>query len=485
MATGQSSTLAERLDAIEEFDREPVSEGRLQGPSNFVGLYASEHVAGTEFVIGPLFVAHGVTASDLFGGLLVGNLLAVLSWAFVCAPIATRTRLNLYWKLRQITGPGLLFAYNIVNALMFCFLAGAMISVAATAVGLPIGMPMPELTDVYPTSLSWVLVVFFVGSVVTVLAILGFEKIAAFGKVASPWMFLIFVAAAVAVLPRLGMESMGDFWSVANERIWTGVPLEGQSKFTFWHVTFFAWFANLAMHLGMADMTILRYARKWQYGFLSAFGMYLGHFVAWIASGILTAAALGDVAPGPIAYLGAGLAGAVAVVIAGWTTANPTIYRAGLALQTITPGWSRWKVTGAVGLITTVAALFPALMMQLLGFVALYGLVLMPMGAVVFADFWLVPRLGLRPDYAAWKEVVFSWPAALAWGGTLGACWGINWAWGLEIFFLALPGWFIAVALYLGASYAQQQGRRPPESPAEARAEATAARPQTIAGGKP
>ena len=52
------------------------------------------------------------------------------------------------------------------------------------------------------------------------------------------------------------------------------------------------WFANAAMHLGMADMTILRYAKKWQYGFFSAFGMYLGHFVAWIASGILVALAM-------------------------------------------------------------------------------------------------------------------------------------------------------------------------------------------------
>ena len=138
-ATGKS-TLAERLDAINEFDREPVAENRLQGPESFMALYAGEHVAGTEFVIGPLFVAHGVTASDLISGLLVGNLLAVMSWAFIAAPIATRTRLNLYWHLRKITGPKLLFIYNIINALMFCFLAGSMISVAATAVGLPVGM---------------------------------------------------------------------------------------------------------------------------------------------------------------------------------------------------------------------------------------------------------------------------------------------------------------------------------------------------------
>src|SRR6266568_3217316 len=452
-------SLADRLDAINEFDREPVTPDRLQGPGTFIGLYAGEHLAGTEFVIGPLFVAHGVAAADLVLGLLVGNLLAVLSWAFITAPIATRTRLNLYWHLRKITGPNLLFVYNIVNALMFCFLAGSMISVAATAVGLPLGMAMPKLNDVYPNSVSWVLVVFLVGTTVTALAILGFEKIAAAGQVASPWMFMVFVAAAVAVLPKLGVTSLGDFWRVASERIWTGAPAHGVAKFTFWHIMFFAWFCNMAMHIGMADMTVLRYAKRWQYGFLSACGMYLGHFVAWIASGILCAAALGDVAPGPIAYLGAGVTGAATVVIASWTTANPTLYRAGMALQTITPNWKRWKVTLAAGAVTTAAAIFPALMMRLPDFVALYGLILMPMGAVIFADFWLLPKLGLRQRYAEWKSLLFSWPAALTWVMTLVACWAINAVWGLEIFFLGLPGWFISTVLYVGLGAIQQPAR--------------------------
>jgi purine-cytosine permease-like protein len=446
-------SLAERLDGINEFDREPVSTNRLQDPGSFIALYAGEHVAGTEFVIGPLFVAHGVTASDLFLGLIAGNLLAVASWAFITGPIATSTRLNLYWHLRKITGPHLLFFYNLINALMFCFLAGSMISVAATAVGLPTNMSMPGLNDLHPNSLGWVLVVFLVGSLVTLLAILGFKRIAHFSKIAVPWMFLVFIASAVAVLPQLGVASPGEFWQVANEKIWTGVPMEGQSKFGLWHVLFFAWFCNMAMHIGMADLTILRYARKWYYGFFSAFGMFLGHFVAWIASGILCAVALGEVAPGPIAYLGAGISGAIAVVIAGWTTANPTLYRAGLALQTITPNWKRWKVTLAAGVVTTFAAMFPALMMRLLDFVALYGLILMPMGAVIFADFWLIPKLGLRQNYAELKQIVFSWPAALSWGITLLVCFLLP----IEIFFKGLPGWFMATLLYLALSYLQQQ----------------------------
>ena len=336
-----------------------------------------------------------------------------------------------------------------------------MISVAATAVGIPFDIAMPGLSDLYPNTIGWVVTVLAVGAAVTLLAILGFKQIARFSKVAAPWMFLVFVACGVAVLPQLGVNSLGDFWAVANEKIWTGAPLEGRVHFSFWHITFFAWFTNMAMHIGMADLTILRYAKKWQYGFFSAFGMYLGHYVAWIASGILVALAIqnsGEIAPGPIAYMGAGVAGLAAVVIAGWTTANPTIYRAGLAMQTITPNWKRWKMTLAVGAITSVAALFPALIMRLLDFVALYGLILMPMGAVIFADFWLLPRLGLRQDYADWKAVAFSWPAAAAWGLTLAACWGINAVWGLQIFFLGLPGWFIATGIYIALSFAQQSG---------------------------
>jgi len=456
MNSNTKTSITERLDALYEFDREPVSKFKRQGIGKFIGMYAGEHVAGTEFVIGALFVARGVSAPDLFLGLLVGNILAVLSWAFLCAPIAVRTRLTLYWKLRKICGPYLTFIYCIVNALMFCFLAGAMISVAATAVGLPLNMPMPRLEDMLPTSFIWILVVFLVGLVVTSLAILGFEKISNFAKICAPWMFLVFVAAALAVLPKLGCTSLGDFWRVANEKIWTGIPIEGQSKFTFWHVMFFAWFCNMAMHIGMADLSILRYARKWYYGFTSAFGMFLGHFVAWICSGILCAAADVIIAPGPIAYMGAGVAGAVCVVVAGWTTANPTLYRAGLALQAATPNWKRWKVTAAAGLVTTIAACFPGLVMRLLDFVALYGLILMPMGAIIFADFWIFPKVGLKQNFAEMSRSMFNLSAAISWALSLLIVLLIP----LEIFFKGLPGWFIAMFLYVILSSIEQKAKQ-------------------------
>ncbi|MFH0759086.1 MAG: hypothetical protein V2B15_17500 [Bacteroidota bacterium] len=457
--TAQSS-ISKRLDSLYEFDREPVAKNKLQGIGNFLGMYAGEHVAGTEFVIGMLFVAHGVSVRDMFLGGVIGNVLAICSWAFLTAPIAVKVRLSLYWQLKKICGSMLVFIYNIVNALMFCFLAGAMVAVAATAVGIPFGIQMPALHDLLPNSIGWVLTVLGVGAVITVMAILGFDALARFAKVAAPWMFLIFVAAAIAVLPKLGVApGSGNFWEVARENIWTGVAKEGQAQFSIWHVIFFSWLANAAMHLGMSDLTILRYAKKWQYGFSSAVGMFLGHYVAWIASGILYAAANSD-APGVVAYEAIGLAGAICVVIAGWTTANPTLYRAGMALQVAT-GWSRWKVTLLAGAITTTAAMFPALVMKLLDFVALYGLVLIPMGAVILADYYFIPRLGLQSYYAEKKKIEFNMAAAGTWFLMLALALFMNFYFKIELYFLPAPVWIISLGLYLLFSKLYQKETKP------------------------
>ncbi|MDO9551767.1 cytosine permease [Rhodonellum sp.] len=454
----KKNSLKEQLDAINEYERQPIPKNKLKSWGSFIGIYAGEHTAGTEFVLGPLFVAHGASAMDLVTGLLVGNILAVLSWAFFTGKISVKTRLTLYYQLEKIAGSKFSLVYNLVNAGLFCFLAGAMIAVSATAVGIPFNIAMPTLTDILPNSLGWVVTVFAIGAITTVVAMFGFNQVSKFANIAAPWMIMIFIAAAVGVLPRLGINSLADFWPVAESKIWTGIPLEGQSKFTFWHVMFFAWFCNMAMHIGMADMSLLRYAKKWQYGFSSASGVFLGHYIAWIASGILYSLFLIEsnnsltFAPGPIAYEAAGIAGAICVVIAGWTTANPTLYRAGLAIQSINPKWKTWKVTLFVGLITTIAACFPALVMRLLEFVALYGLILMPLGAVIFIDVYVLEKMGLKSNYAELRNSKFNPAVAITWAITLIVCVFLNIFGGIEIFFLGLPGWFIAVLVYVVSS---------------------------------
>jgi purine-cytosine permease-like protein len=151
------------------------------------------------------------------------------------------------------------------------------------------------------------------------------------------------------------------------------------------------------------------------------------------------------------------VAGLLLVIIAGWTTANPTIYRAGLAFQAIMPKASTFKVTLVTGGIATLAGLFPAIAMKLLDFVALYGMLLMPMGAVIFVDFWLLPKLGLKQYYAEAAGKSFNWAAGLTWFLTLIACVVLVKAGGMQIFFVSLPGWFVAAALYMGLSKVYQK----------------------------
>lgn len=455
------------VGSTNEYERTPVPGGVLKGNKAFLGMYAGEHTAGTEFVIGPLFVAHGVSAGDLVLGLLIGNLLAVLSWALITAPIATAKRMTLYYQLERIAGKNVVRWYNLVNALMFCFLAGSMIAVSATAVGIPFDLEMPTLTDWLPRTMGWVITVLLLGAVVTLVAIQGYNQVSKFANIMSPWMILVFFAAAIVGLAQLGVHSADNLLAVAQEVIWNGVPLPGMSQFTIWHIIFFAWFCNMAMHIGMSDLTILRYAKSWTSGFAVFAGVYLGHFVAWIASGILYAVFLQatansqEFAPGQIAYQTLGIAGAVCVVIAGWTTANPTIYRAGLALQGVFPKVQTWKITAVVGGITSVAACFPALVMKLLDFVALYGLLLMPMGAVIFADFYFSGKMGFRSEGALNTKSDFSLPALLSWLLTLGFCLALNIFYGVEIFFLGLPGWFVAVAIFVILSRIKYPVRRP------------------------
>lgn len=464
----------DELQGPSEFEREPVPARAQLGFKNFIGMYAGEHTAGTELMIGPLFVAHGVSAFDVIVGLLLGNLLAVLSWTCLTAPIATRRRLTLYYQLEKICGRQLVTLYNLANGVMFCFLAGAMVTVSATAVGVWIEFPMPGLNDVYPNSLGWVLAVLGVGVAIAVVAAYGYETVAKIANIAAPWMVVVFVAFGIVGFRQFmdvtgtQVRSFDDFWRLATEVIWKGdEPQPGRVKFTFWHVTFFAWFCNMAMHVGMSDLSVFRFARKSWYGIASASGMYLGHFLAWIAASILYAYQLHldpnntDVLPGPLAYRACGLAGLICVVIAGWTTANPTIYRAGLAFQAITPKTSRFVVTLATGGVAAVAGMFPAIAMKLLDFVALYGMLLMPMGAVIFVDFWLIRKFGLHSDYAELSRRNFNWAAGLTWFLTLGTCYLLVKFAGVQIFFVSLPGWFVAAALYVILSKVYQQKIQP------------------------
>ena len=119
-----------------------------------------------------------------------------------------------------------------------------------------------------------------------------------------------------------------------------------------------------------------------------------------------------------------------------------------MALQ-VASGWSRWKVTLLAGAITTAAAMFPALVMKLLDFVALYGLVLIPMGAVILADFYFLPKLRLQSFYAEKRKIDFNIAAAATWFLMLALALFLHLYFKIELFFLPAPIWVLSLGAFL------------------------------------
>ena len=435
--------------AGDEFEREPVPEKARKGSSAFWGMYAGEHTAGTEFMLGPLFVSWGVGAFDLIVGLLVGNLLAVLSWRFVTAPIATQYRLTLYYQLERICGRNLVVVYNLANGVLFCFLAGAMVTVSATAVGAALpNISMPSFQDTMPTGVAWCVAVVILGAMMTFVAIKGYGFVARVGHLSAPWMLLVFVACGIVMMGKLGSTHIVELLT----------PAPGtQAKIGFWGVVCFSWFCNAAMHIGMSDLSVLRFARRPSYGWASSAGMFLGHYIAWICAALLLvywvrakgADPARGVPPGPMVWDAVGWAGLACVIVAGWTTANPTLYRAGLAFQGLCPRMSRTAATLIAGALCTLAGMFPAVAMKLLDFVGLYGTTLAPVGAVILVDVYLADRCGFTQDWAQKTGRRFNVAVLLAWAVPLSIFYYLYLKYGIFPSYMTLPVYVLTGLLYL------------------------------------
>jgi len=220
----------------------------------------------------------------------------------------------------------------------------------------------------------------------------------------------------------------------------------------------------------MADLSIFRFAKSKASGWAPSIGMFLGHYMAWISAALLLAALIklqpeaaigsdGKVTanPGQLAYGALGWTGILCVVIAGWTTANPTIYRAGLAFQGVLPRSSRAAMTLVAGAVATFAGAFPNLSAQLLGFVGLYGTVLGPMGAVIFVDFYLMKNFGLADEYADRTGASFNVAVLISWLLPVAVGLYLIFSHGLFAAYAVIPAWIACAVIYLLLSKVTQK----------------------------
>ena len=448
---------------LEELNEEqlPVPKHKLHDWTHFAGLYAAEHVAATEFVIGATFVTLGAKTMDIIIGLLIGNILAVLSWTFITTPIAVETRLSLYTYLNKIAGNTMSKLYNWANVLIFTVISAAMVTVSATAVRFAFNIPAQ--LDWYPTNFWFVLIVLLVGLVVVFVAIYGFNAVSEFSGICAPWLFTMFTSGALVLMPALSLDVLGktlpsgwvDFVNIGNQSIWTGINSEGQPGIGIWEVIGFGWAANTITHFGLIDMALLRFAKKKSYGLATSTGMLFGHYIAWIAAGIMGAGAaviLGktivELDPGDVAFYALGWSGFVIVIVAGWTTAITNLYRAGLAAQAVFSSLTRRRTTLIVGLAMVVVACFPFVFSQILPLLTYAGLLVVPVGAIVFAEHQLFPKIGYTRYWSKYQDYRHSLPAIASWGVGLVFGFGLNLLDVMSFYYLFIPTWFFTIAVY-------------------------------------
>lgn len=449
-----------KLEEIQE-EQLPVAKHKLHDWTHFAGLYAAEHVAATEFVIGATFVALGAKTMDIIIGLLIGNILAVLSWTLITTPIAVDTRMSLYTYLKKIAGSNMSKLYDWANVLIFTVISAAMVTVSATAVRFAFNIPAQ--LNWYPTSIWFVLIVLLVGAFVVFIAIYGFKAVSDFSGICAPWLFVMFTSGALVLLPALSLsvvgtvlpESWTEFISIGNESIWTGVNSDGESGIGLVEVIGFGWAANTITHFGLIDMALLRFAKKKSYGLATSTGMLFGHYVAWIAAGIMGAGAaviLGktivELDPGDVAYYALGWSGFVIVIVAGWTTAITNLYRAGLAAQAVFTQFSRRRTTMAVGLAMVIIACFPFVFSQILPLLTYAGLLVVPVGAVVFAEHQIFPKIGYTRYWSKFQEYAHSLPAVASWILGLLFGFGLNYMDVISFYYLFIPTWIFTIIVY-------------------------------------
>lgn len=407
-------------------DERPISKHRLYGPRRFWGMYAAEHVAATEFVIGATFVAWGVGLRDVLLAILLGNLFAIASW-MICAQVAVDTRLSLFSYMKRIAGPHMQKISNFINAIFFAFVAVAMTTITASGVREIFGVPIQ--VNWYPTSITFVILVFCVGMVIALISAFGFDFMTWISTVVGPWLLALFTVAGIVSIPIIvmhssdmsGVASLSDIWKIGNTYVWVSNP---DSPMTFWHVLAFAC-GPFGHHLALSDMTFFRYGKK-NYGYTSIVAKFFGHGAAWLFAGVLGVAAafllnedIANLDPGAVAGTVLGLIGSISIILAGVTTATPKLYRIGSALQTIFPNQSVKKMILISGVLISIVASFPFAFVILLESVAFLGAIVLPVGIIVATEHFIFPKIGYTPGWTHYKGLNVNKAFLYSWVGTM------------------------------------------------------------------
>ena len=99
--------------------------------------------------------------------------------------------------------------------------------------------------------------------------------------------------------------------------------------------------------------------------------------------------------------------------------------------------------------MATVAGLFPAFDMKLLGFVAIYGFILAPFGAIIVFEHFFAKKIGITKNYAEVAGITFNKSVFYALFISFGIFYFISIQFDVFLSFVTLPAWLLCGVLFL------------------------------------
>jgi NCS1 family nucleobase:cation symporter-1 len=87
--------------------------------------------------------------------------------------------------------------------------------------------------------------------------------------------------------------------------------------------------------------------------------------------------------------------------------------------------------------------------MKLLGFVALYGFILAPFGAIIVFEHFFAKKIGITKNYAEVAGITFNKSVFYAWLISFGIFYFISIQFDVFLSFVTLPAWLLCGILFL------------------------------------
>lgn len=112
------------------------------------------------------------------------------------------------------------------------------------------------------------------------------------------------------------------------------------------------------------------------------------------------------------------------------------------------PRFSRNKATLLVGLGVAVISCFPFIYRSMLPLLTYAGLLLVPIGGIIFAEHHLFPRLGFSRFWARYKGLAHNVPALATWALSLAFACVLNLSDVMPFYYLFVPTWCVSIAAY-------------------------------------